>query len=54
MPSLVLFGKRTFLSGDDLRIVAAVAIGYRFLQLGLTSAIVGYILKLLNGGDDNG
>ena len=51
MPSLILFGKRTFLSGDDLRIVAAIAIGYRFLQLGLTSAIVGYILQLLSNGD---
>jgi hypothetical protein len=59
MPSLVLFGQRTFLSGDDLRIVSAFDIVYRFLQLGLTSAIVGYILKLLSGSggsndDDDG
>jgi hypothetical protein len=53
MPSLVLFAKRTFLSGDDLRIVAAIAIGYGLLQLVLTSAIVGYILQLLAGGDED-
>jgi hypothetical protein len=49
MPSLVLFGRRTFMAGDDLRFFAAFAFLFRLLQLGLTTAIVAFVIKSTSG-----
>lgn len=44
MPALVLFGHRTALSGDDLRIFSFIAILFRVFQLALVISVAPYTL----------
>jgi sn1-specific diacylglycerol lipase len=45
MPSLILFGRRTFFAGDDLRPVAMTCFIYRFTQLSLIVPFFSIIVK---------
>lgn len=46
MPSLVLFGQRTLVSGDDLRISSVFAIVLRIIELGLVLPLMIYTLRV--------
>jgi hypothetical protein len=45
MPSLTLFGRRTFFAGDDLRFVAMTCFIYRFAQLCIIVPFFSVVLK---------
>jgi len=53
MPSLVLFGHRTALSGDDLSVFTLVAILLRLAQVGLLFGLLPYVASIQYDDNDS-